>query len=611
MTLEELREVLYIEPGQASFRHDRLVNNIENLVPWCGNLVNVDEEDGAVQFAHHTVKQYLCSETGDGDGTGSLSMPRFRIAPEAADHAVGEACVTYLSFTDFQRQLAKPPRPTTSRVTAIAPAAMAEASLAANLRPGVVAAVSSVRRLLQPSPSQQSSPAEIDVLSRLGDHASVAAQEQAMKRQYAFFSYADTFWLHHTTRVTKDSSRTWNLWVQLVLRDERCAALRPATPSGEYGADDEGSGLNQLVDCILHYEQCALLAWLLKTYDLSSAKYGLWRRMLLDGSASAGLIQILGVLLRGLQMNDREMCRAMVLAAREGHVEMVRFFLKSDTDVNRGYYGLKDRTALQAAAEGGHLELVQLLLSEGANVNAQQYGSKNGSSALQAAAAQGLSAVVDELVAAGADVNAMPTALGGRTALQAAAEGGHRAVVERLLQAGAEVNAPPADHDGRTALQAAASAGHLAVVELLLAAGASVNAPLQSLDASSALAAAAQEGHVGVVRRLLLAGADPNQPPSRLGRTALANAAGQGHVAVVEQLLAAGADADQPSPHRRRTTALHAAAAEGHVEVVRKLLEARANPESRSTAEQMTALQWAKAGGHKEVVRLLSSWEAS
>jgi len=175
------------------------------------------------------------------------------------------------------------------------------------------------------------------------------------------------------------------------------------------------------------------------------------------------------------------------------------------------------------AARGGHLEIVKELLAAGADVHAED------DAALRRAAHNGHLEIVKELLAAGADVHAEDDA-----ALRRAAEYGRLEVVKELLSAGADVHAWD-----DCALRWAARNGHLEVVKDLLAAGANVHA-----DDDYALSWAAECGHLEVVKELLAAGANVH------GKNdfALRWAAGNGYLDIVKELLAAGADATKLSP---------------------------------------------------------------
>jgi hypothetical protein len=91
-----------LNPKTDIRRGDRLVNAADRIFPWCASLVASDEEDLLVQFAHHSVKQFLLSKhycTG---------RKRFHFQLHKIDHMAGEVCVTYLNVNDFKRQTIRP-----------------------------------------------------------------------------------------------------------------------------------------------------------------------------------------------------------------------------------------------------------------------------------------------------------------------------------------------------------------------------------------------------------------------------------------------------------------------------------------------------------------------
>lgn len=91
--------------------------------------------------------------------------------------------------------------------------------------------------------------------------------------------------------------------------------------------------------------------------------------------------------------------------------------------------------AIVLAARDGHVEAVRVLLRAGAKVDART--ELGGESALVSAAIDGHAEVIDALLAAGASVD-LPNAWG-KTALMWAADNRHVAAVDRLLAGGAEV----------------------------------------------------------------------------------------------------------------------------------------------------------------------------
>ena len=95
----ELREAIAVEPCQQFSKPSQLVNAVDQMVPWCGSLLVLDEEECAIQFAHHTVKEYLLLESTIDP------LARFWFTLADVDHEAGEVCCTYLQFNDFKRQV--------------------------------------------------------------------------------------------------------------------------------------------------------------------------------------------------------------------------------------------------------------------------------------------------------------------------------------------------------------------------------------------------------------------------------------------------------------------------------------------------------------------------
>ncbi|KAL2039046.1 hypothetical protein N7G274_008095 [Stereocaulon virgatum] len=92
LRLGELQEVVGHELTDRSWR-DATGTDGDRLIRSCGALVCIDEDDQTVRFAHHTVLQFLLSP-------GEVPSYHFNLA-EANRH-VGEMCVNYLCFSDFE-----------------------------------------------------------------------------------------------------------------------------------------------------------------------------------------------------------------------------------------------------------------------------------------------------------------------------------------------------------------------------------------------------------------------------------------------------------------------------------------------------------------------------
>ena len=152
---------------------------------------------------------------------------------------------------------------------------------------------------------------------------------------------------------------------------------------------------------------------------------------------------------------------ALIQAARDGDIEVVKQHLAAGTDVNT-----KDDdeyTPLHWAAMEGRREVAELLISQGANVNAKN---KVGSTPLHIAAYMKFD-LAELLIAKGATINVTDDV--SRTPLDDAIEGDKKETVDLLRK-----------HGGKTgeelSIHKAAAKGNIEAVKQHLAAGADVNA---------------------------------------------------------------------------------------------------------------------------------------
>jgi ankyrin repeat protein len=209
----------------------------------------------------------------------------------------------------------------------------------------------------------------------------------------------------------------------------------------------------------------------------------------------------------------------LMVAARWGHVDMVRFLLDRGADIE----GTDDlgATALMRAADAGHAEIVRMLLDRGANVDHDDWSDQT---PLSEAATAGHLEIVELLIARGA----------GRCLLDAVALD-DVPLVEELLRKGTDPN-----HlyygQGRLVMFAVGR-GSPEIVRLLLDYGAAHYH--ENFDEHTLLAEAARHGRVGLVRLLIDRGADPNEV-GRDGLTSLAWATKEGHAPVVDYLKQVG-----------------------------------------------------------------------
>ena len=557
LTVMEFQEVLSLAPGQKTLDRGKMPNDIIRVVSDCCGLTFIDEEDNTVHYVHHSVKQHLST-------TNSPQLRDFDLT--RIDQHLGFLCMTYLDFTDFKGQLAKtregsniPINPLQLGTLPIHHSSRSARSIALKLLPR--------SRELQHLNAQELERKTQDVLGNL---ESSRLESEILRRKFHFFNYAWTFWFDHTTDLDPGTDHNmWKLFCRCVEGND-ISASRPW--ESEQQNNDWTSDLPNAIQWLITHRNYTLLQYYARCQ--SHIIENTMKRGILGEAIIHNQYRFVELLIQHVNVSSEDLRDALLHAAKEGHLEIVKTILAAEADVNIFTIEFSERTALKAAAEAGHSEIVERLLAAGADIDTPtKYYQRT---ALQGAAEAGHAKIVERLLAAGADVNAPATEYYRQTALQGAAEAGHAEIVEKLLAAGADINTPATENYQRTALQRAARVGHSEIVERLLAAGADTNAPATGSHGRTALQGAAEAGHAEIVERLLAAGADPNMPATGShGKTALQGAARAGHLKIVERFLAAGADPNMPATQFGET-ALQGAARAGHSEIVKRLLAAGA-----------------------------------
>ena len=215
------------------------------------------------------------------------------------------------------------------------------------------------------------------------------------------------------------------------------------------------------------------------------------------------------------EQQKREAGKELVFyAAEKGCVETAQRLLQVCTD--RGYYS----KALTVAARKGHTEIVRLLVDAGADKESRD---ANRWTALLHAAAGGHTEIAGLLLDAGADKDVCNGF--GKSALLLATENGRTEISRMLVDGGADTDLQD-KKTGKTALMYAASAGHTDIARLVLDAGADKD--VRQRDGKSALLLAVVNRHIEITRMLVHAGADKDLQDLQAGKTALMYAASAG-----------------------------------------------------------------------------------
>ncbi|KAI9857597.1 MAG: hypothetical protein M1813_008189 [Trichoglossum hirsutum] len=627
LLIGELKEAAAFEPTDTVWDAEKIPSDGLALIQACGNLVVYDRNDDTVRLAHYTVQQFLTSDAIDG----LVSELQFQLTE--AEKYVGEMCVAYLSFGDFETQIA------ISENTFVEMRALEWAL--SNPLPhlgGFSRPIFTFWRNLQPESFNRKLPG-INYGKYLGNRK---RPTEKLRDKYLLLDYTVRNWVWHTSKFD-DSVSLWGQFGSLALEkrmmfdfrmwdDSYTSSGLPYLPLFNWAVDNGHAPLLRLLSSpprglpLREYYFGGFEEGLsLKTRAcrrgyrdvldiLMTASLGEGSNMLLWEAARCGHEEVVRMLVSKYgamtESRDSEGLTGLSIAAVEGHNAVVKVFLGSDMHPTLQEEG----TALCHAAKNGHLEVVKsltvparrfvgeveekalFLAVDNGHLGVAQFlvsyilavaGDKQ--MFLYFAVDRGHGAVVQLLAENGWDVKAEVAE--GWTALHLAAHRGQEEIVRMLVGYGSDVGAK--DHDRRTALHLAAHRGQEEIVRMLVGYGSDVEA--KDHDQRTALHLAATEGHDTVVKRLVDTGASV-MTGDRDGRTALLLAALQGHKAVVQFLAKNGRDA----VHDGRI-ALHRTASEGNVQTAQLLVECGIGIEATDPAGQ-TALHHAARGGSLEMV---------
>ncbi|MCJ1309800.1 hypothetical protein MMC25_003461 [Agyrium rufum] len=99
LKIGELQEVLAIQPGDRVLRTDRMPNGFCRVASWCGGLITVDEGTSQVQFAHHSVKQFLLENARSINQRVERDTTQKGLFDiRTVEHTIAEICITYLTL---------------------------------------------------------------------------------------------------------------------------------------------------------------------------------------------------------------------------------------------------------------------------------------------------------------------------------------------------------------------------------------------------------------------------------------------------------------------------------------------------------------------------------
>ncbi|KAL7794329.1 ankyrin repeat-containing domain protein [Trichoderma ceciliae] len=618
LTTAELRHGLATKQGMATLEEDDL-QHLGDIGRVCVGLVTVDEKSGIIQLVHYTTQEYF-------------EDTQMRWFPDANSALLG-ACITYLSFTEFesgfcqtddefeQRQAKFPLcnyaashwgehtpkdiKPGREILEFLKSQAKVDASVQAQL---------AVKRYSSHTNYSQDVPKRVTALHLAAQFGSPGLTSALLEDKYNPNSPDSDHQTPLLWATRKGHEDVVNLLIDahanLEVRDKEQSAtpLIWAARNGyenivslllQRGADVNARDHSERTPLSLasFYKHKSVVQLLLKSGGVVDANDGAGKVKLLATEVER---QAVIEMLYGHDSNlasvegahDHE---AMIPDTADNWSEIaVQKLLDGDEFLDKvDQYG---RTLLSRAAQSGNKEIVQKLIATGkVDINAKD--GDHGKTPLIWAARKGHKAIVKLLLEAGADVNVKEQNLG-ETALTLAIQSGHEESVRALLDKGANVH--NRDHSDHTPLFTTTWQGSKAMMQLLLDEGVDVNA--RDEDGRTPIFNTSAFGSADMVQLLLDSGADIAAIDAE-GQTPLFFAAALGQRDVVSLLLKRGIDINSRSKDGR--TALFAAIGSGDKDVVNLLLDTGNIDLHNGDDEGTTPIDWAKERGQRDIIQLL------
>ncbi|PNP53232.1 hypothetical protein THARTR1_06249 [Trichoderma harzianum] len=597
---------------------DEDLSDLGDMGRVCVGLVTVDEKSGIIQLVHYTAQEYF-------ENTQSRWFPE-------ADSALLGACITYLSFKDFESGFC-----TTDDEFEQREARFPLCNYAASYwgdhaskheKPGEEV----LEFLMHPAKVDASVQAQLAVKQ----YSSHAGYSQEVTRRVTVLHLAAHFGLTELTRILLGEQYKCNpnaydsngqsplLWATRNGHEDVIRLMIDANAFLEVRDKEEGAtpliwaarkGYKNVVNLLLerggeinakdNYGRTPLsLAALYKHRPIIQLLLN--KGGIIDASDETGDVKLLATQVErqtALKMlienySNREEAainEAIISHAAENWSEIATRKLRKD-DGNLDEMDQHGRTLLSRAAESGDKETVQMLLATGkVDVNARD--GEHQETPLIWAARKGHKDIVKLLLDAGADVNVKEQDLG-ETALTLAIESGHETTVQALLDKGANVH--HRDHSDHTPLFTASWQNSETVMKLLLDRGVDVNA--RNEDAQTPIFMTCAYGTVEIVKLLLDADADIDATDAE-DKTPLFFAAALHQRDIISLLLERGSNINARDQEGR--TAIYSAIGSGDKEIVNLLLSTNALNIYNKDDNGMTPIDWAKKRGNRDIIHLL------
>jgi hypothetical protein len=218
--VEELREGIAFTIDDQFFDREKLPTNMLKLIRGCGNLVVVDKDTQHVHLAHYTVQQYILLKRE----VSSDPCQTYRFTYGEANNAIGETCVTYLSFSDFKRQVSKAINKNMAEMAVLQKAASSRTTTNIGLLGSTMhQALTLVHRHSDSSTTESLKIDYHHVIRRCPPPSKVLSES------YRLLRYTADNWLSHIAafNIVSDTGRRENMLRALVIEKQLPFTFRP------------------------------------------------------------------------------------------------------------------------------------------------------------------------------------------------------------------------------------------------------------------------------------------------------------------------------------------------------------------------------------------------
>jgi hypothetical protein len=217
MLIEELREAVSLDTTDSHLDHSK-IPSVEDgrLMQCCGNLAVLNRNDSTIRLAHHTVRQFLLGDsTWQIPSMTHLDISAMPLPPTTIESHIGELCVTYLCFADFERQITKRDRATMGMGTDILQSAVY------SQRP-VASVIGKLARTVRSGWTET----EIPRRPLSIDLGTFRTRQGAFHQSFALLNYIMQHWTSHAASLTT-ASTTWKKFKSVVFDRQYLFDVKP------------------------------------------------------------------------------------------------------------------------------------------------------------------------------------------------------------------------------------------------------------------------------------------------------------------------------------------------------------------------------------------------